>query len=182
MRPVRVVKDAHVADITYLPVGDGQFHNLVTVLDLYSKHLVGWSIAGRMRTDLVTEALKAAAGARGGNLRGAIFHSGSGARYASKEFARVCNELGVIRSRGAVGTSADNAAADSFNASTKRDTLKDAKRWPGARAAHLAVFRWVTRYNTRRRLSPRPAEPDQLRTAIDRTGHRRVTTGVHDQG
>ena len=49
-----------------------------------------------------------------------------------------------------MGTSADNAAAESFNASLKRETLQGAKRWPGARAARLAVFRWVTRYNTRR--------------------------------
>jgi transposase InsO family protein len=57
----------------------------------------------------------------------------------------------VIRSRGAVGTSADNAAAESFNASLKRETLQGAKRWPTARAARLAVFRWVTRYNDRGR-------------------------------
>lgn len=59
----------------------------------------------------------------------------------------------MIRSRGAVGTSADNAAAESFNASLKRETLKGAKRWPGARAARPAVFRWLTRYHTRRRHS-----------------------------
>jgi transposase InsO family protein len=75
------------------------------------------------------------------------------AQYASKEFAKVCDELGVIRSRGAVGTSADNAAAESFNASLKRETLQGAKRWPGTRVARLAVFRWVIRYNTRRRHS-----------------------------
>lgn len=143
----------YVGDITYLPVGDSQFLYLATVLDLYSKRLVGWSIADHMRTELVTDALKAAAGARGGNLRGAIFHSDNGAQYASKEFAQVCKDFGVIRSRGAVGTSADNAAAESFNASMKRETLKGAKRWPGARAARLAVFRWVTRYNTWRRHS-----------------------------
>jgi transposase InsO family protein len=59
----------------------------------------------------------------------------------------------VIRSRGAVGTSADNAAAESFNATLKRETLQGGKRWPGPRAARLAVFRWATRYNTRRRHS-----------------------------
>jgi transposase InsO family protein len=143
----------YVGDITYLPVGDGQFLYLATVLDLHSKRLVGWSIADHMRTELVTDALKAAAGARGGNLRGAVFHSDNGAQYASKEFAQVCKDLGVIRSRGAVGTSADNAAAESFDASMKRETLKGTKRWPGARAARLAVFRWVTRYNTWRRHS-----------------------------
>jgi transposase InsO family protein len=82
-------------------------------LDLHSRRLVGWSIADHMRTELVTDALKAAADARGGNLRGAVFHSDNGAQYASKEFAQVCKDLGVIRSRGAVGTSADNAAAES---------------------------------------------------------------------
>lgn len=143
----------YVGDITYLPIGDGQFLYLATVLDLHSKRLVGWSIADHMRTELVADALRAAAGTRGGNLRGAIFHSDNGAQYASREFAALCDRFGVIRSRGAVGTSADNAAAESFNASMKRETLQGAKRWPGARAARLAVFRWVTRYNTRRRHS-----------------------------
>jgi transposase InsO family protein len=143
----------YVGDITYLPIGDGQFLYLATVLDLHSKRLVGWSIADHMRTELIADALRAAAGTRGGNLRGAIFHSDNGAQYASREFAALCDRFGVIRSRGAVGTSADNAAAESFNASMKRETLQGAKRWPGARAARLAVFRWVTRYNTRRRHS-----------------------------
>ncbi|MFD3621752.1 IS3 family transposase [Streptomyces sp. NPDC058676] len=143
----------YVGDITYLPVGDGQFLYLATVLDLHSKRLAGWSIAGHMRTSLVTDALRAAAHTRGGSLDGAIFHSDNGAQYASQEFANVCRELGVTRSRGAVGTSADNAAAESFNATLKRETLQGKKRWPGAPEARLAVFRWVTRYNTRRRHS-----------------------------
>ena len=56
----------------------------------------------------------------------------------------LCGEFRLVRSRGAVGTSADNAAAESFNAGLKRETLKGAKRWPGARAARLDVFRWLT--------------------------------------
>ncbi|MFE5112056.1 IS3 family transposase [Streptomyces sp. NPDC056663] len=143
----------YVGDITYLPVGDVQFLYLATVLDLCSKRLAGWSIAGHMRTELVTDALKAAALTRGGSLDGAIFHSDNGAQYASKDFAQVCADLGVIRSRGVVGTSADNAAAESFNASLKRETLQGRKSWSGPREARLAVFRWATRYNTRRRHS-----------------------------
>ncbi|MEU3283138.1 integrase core domain-containing protein, partial [Streptomyces antibioticus] len=54
---------------------------------------------------------------------------------------------------GAVGTSADNALAESFNATLKRETLRGARRFNGARACRLAVFRWTTRYNTRRRHS-----------------------------
>jgi transposase InsO family protein len=149
-----VVNTRYVGDITYLPIGNGQFLYLATVLDLCSKRLAGWSIADHMRTELVTDALRAAAAARGAEgLHGAIFHSDNGAQYCSQEFAQVCAELGVTRSRGAVGTSADNAAAESLNASLKRETLQGAKRWPTARAARLSVFRWVTRYNTRRRHS-----------------------------
>ncbi|MGW5152485.1 IS3 family transposase [Rhodococcus koreensis] len=144
----------YVGDITYLPVGDGQFLYLATVLDLNSKRLAGWSIAPHMRTELVTDALRAAAAARGAaGLGGAIFHSDNGAQYVSQDFADVCRELGVTRSRGAVGTSADNAAAESLNASLKRETLQGRKRWNGAGEARAAVFRWITRYNTRRRHS-----------------------------
>lgn len=76
----------YVGDITYLPVGGGQFLYLATVLDLCSKRLAGWSIAGHMRTGLVTDALMAAAAARGADgLRGAVFHSDNGAQYVSKE-------------------------------------------------------------------------------------------------
>ncbi|WP_406502042.1 IS3 family transposase [Streptomyces sp. NBC_01590] len=144
----------YVGDITYLPIGGGQFLYLATVLDLHSKQLAGWSIADHMRTELVTDALRAAAAARGADgLHGAIFHSDNGAQYASREFAQVCSELGVTRSRGAAGTSADNATAESLNATMKRETLQGRKRWDGAREARLAVFRWATRYNTRRRHS-----------------------------
>jgi transposase InsO family protein len=84
----------YVGDITYLPIGNGQSLYLATVLDLCSRRLAGWSIAGHMRTPLVTDALRAAARARGGDgLRGAIFHSDNGAQYVSKEFAQVCSEL-----------------------------------------------------------------------------------------
>jgi transposase InsO family protein len=61
--------------------------------------------------------------------------------------------LGVTRSRGAVGTSADNAAAESWNATLKRETLQGRKRWNGAGEARAEVFSWITRYNTRRRHS-----------------------------
>lgn len=54
---------------------------------------------------------------------------------------------------GAVGSSADNALAESFNATLKRETLHGAARWATAHDARLAVFRWITRYNTRRRHS-----------------------------
>ncbi|MDH6711024.1 transposase InsO family protein [Kitasatospora sp. MAA19] len=147
-----VANTKYMGDITYLPVGDGEFLYLATVLDCFSRRVVGWSIADHMRTDLVADALRMAAATRGG-LGGAIFHSDHGAQYSSKQFADLCHELGVTRSMGAVGTSADNAACESFHATLKRETLKGARRWAGARACRLAVFRWLTRFNTWRRHS-----------------------------
>ncbi len=69
----------YVGDITYLPVGDGEFLYLATVIDCFSRRLVGWSIADHMRTSLVTDALQTAARARG-SLAGAVFHSDHGAQ------------------------------------------------------------------------------------------------------
>ena len=142
----------YVGDITYLPLADGSNLYLATVIDCYSRRLAGWAIAEHMRTDLVTDALGAARDMRG-SLAGAIFHTDHGAQYSAKAFAGLCQRLGVTQSMGAVGTSADNALAESFNASLKRETLQGAHAWPDEHTCRREVFRWVTRYNTRRRHS-----------------------------
>lgn len=142
----------YVGDITYLPIADGSNLYLATVIDCYSRRLAGWAIADHMRTSLVDDALKAAAATRG-SLAGAIFHSDHGSVYTSKDYARLCADLGVTQSMGAVGTSADNSLAESFNATLKRETLQDENTWPDELACRRQVFRWLTRYNTRRRHS-----------------------------
>jgi len=142
----------YMGDITYLPVGDGRFLYLATVLDCFSRRVVGYSIAEHMRTDLVADALRMARDVRG-SLTGALFHSDHGAQYTSKEFATLCQQLGVVQSMGAVGTSADNAACESFHASLKRETLQGDHCYDDACSARLTVFRWLTRYNNRRRHS-----------------------------
>ncbi len=159
----------YMGDVTYLPVGDGEFLYLATVIDCFSRRVVGWSIADHMRTSLVADALRMAAHIRG-SLNGAIFHSDHGAQYASREFVGLCGELGVTQSMGAVGTSADNAACESFHASLKRETLQGARRYSGADACRRTVFRWLTRYNTWRRhsangqLSPIAYETSRIMT------------------
>ena len=142
----------YVGDITYLPIADGSNLYLATVIDCFSRRLAGWAIAEHMRTDLVTDALSAAHRTRG-SLAGAIFHSDHGAQYSAKAFAQLCTSMGVIQSMGAVGSSADNALAESFNASLKRETLQGAHAWPDEATCRRAVFGWVNPYNTRRRHS-----------------------------
>jgi transposase InsO family protein len=142
----------YVGDITYLPLADGTNLYLATVIDCYSRRLAGWAIADHMRTELVEDALMAAAATRG-SLKGAIFHSDHGSVYCSKAYAKLCRKLGVTQSMGAVGSSADNALAESFNATMKRETLQDAACWTDEVTCRRQVFRWLVRYNTRRRHS-----------------------------
>ncbi|MFB9324281.1 IS3 family transposase, partial [Cryptosporangium minutisporangium] len=142
----------YVGDITYLPVGDRGFLYLATVIDLCSRRLAGWAIADHMRTGLVLDALRAAERTRG-SLAGAIVHVDHGAQYTSRAFADACTAAGVAVSMSAVGSSADNAAAESFNATLKRETLQGRRAFSDAREARLVCFRWLHRYNTVRRHS-----------------------------
>ena len=142
----------YVGDITYLPCKNGTNMYLATVIDLYSRKLAGFAIADHMRTSLVIEALGHANIVSGG-LDGAIFHSDHGSVYTSSAFGARCSELGVIQSMGAVGTSADNAMAESFNSTLKREILRDRKVFANPLHCRQDVFRWCIRYNTRRRHS-----------------------------
>lgn len=146
------VNQRYVGDITYLPVGERGFLYLATVIDLHSRRLAGWAIADHMRTDLVVDALNAAERTRG-SLDGAIFHSDHGAQYTSNAFAAVCAVAGVRQSMSKVGSSADNALAESFNATFKRETLQGRRAFTDEREARLTSFRWLHRYNTVRRHS-----------------------------
>jgi transposase InsO family protein len=142
----------YVGDITYLPVEDGSFLYLATVIDLYSRRLVGWAIADHMRTDLVETALRRAAVIRGG-LDGALMHTDRGSQYVSAQFAKCCSDLGVLQSRARVGSSADNALAESFNASLKREVLQGRRTFATTHEARFQVEAWIRGYNTIRRHS-----------------------------
>ena len=142
----------YVGDITYLPLACGKNLYLATVIDCYSRRLVGWALADHLRTGLIEIALKDALAARV-SLAGAVLHSDHGSQYTSKDFAKLCSRLGVTQSMGAVGTSADNAMAESFNATLKRELLQSATSWLDELTCRREIFRWATRYNTRRRHS-----------------------------
>ncbi|GHD26376.1 hypothetical protein GCM10007147_24270 [Nocardiopsis kunsanensis] len=142
----------YVGGITYLPLADGRSFYLATVIDLCSRKLAGWALAYHMRTGLVAHALKAAARERGG-LEGAVFHSDHGSVYTSRAYEGLCTDLGVVQSMGAIGSSADNAVAESFNATLKRETLAGELTYTDEAALRRTVFRWAHRCNTRRRHS-----------------------------
>lgn len=101
------------------------------MIDCYSRRIAGWAVAEHMRTELVADAL-AAADIHRGSLAGAVFHSDHGSQYTSRDFAALCARLGITQSMGGVGSSADNALAESFNATLKREVLQDRNNWPDA--------------------------------------------------
>ncbi len=146
------VNQRYVGDITYLPVGERGFLYLATVIDLHSRRLVGWALADHMRTDLVVDALHAARRTRG-SLTGAVFHSDHGAQYTSSEFARACHAHGIRRSMGHIGSSYDNALAESFFATLKRELPAARTGWDTESQARQHLFRWIAFYNHRRRHS-----------------------------
>lgn len=141
-------------DITHVPVGEGGFVYFATVLDLFSGRLVGWSIAGHMRADLVRDALAAAVAARGGHASGVIFHTEPG-QYTSNLVAEYCRDQGIRSSMGHRGVCWDNAAAKSFFSNFKLETLYDleASRFEDPGHARREIFRWIAWYNHRRRHS-----------------------------
>lgn len=138
-----------VGDLTYIPTDEGWVF-LASVLDVFSRRLLGWSLASHMRTELCTDALKMAAATRGrARFSGTVFHTDHGCQYTSADFQRTCHSMGIVQSMGTVGDSYDNALAESFWASLKRE-LTDAQHFTTKQEARRAVFEWIMWYNNDR--------------------------------
>ena len=134
---------------TYIPTDEG-FCYLAGVLDACSRRMVGWSIAGHMRTELVADALRMAALTRGTDtLAGLIFHSDHGSQYTAGQFRDLCAELRITQSMGSVGDSYDNAMAESLWASLKRELVYE-HHFSTIQEARVFVFEWILWYNRAR--------------------------------
>ncbi|MFD7609284.1 IS3 family transposase [Streptomyces mirabilis] len=138
-------------DITYVQVGAAWLY-VACVIDIRSRRVLGWSMAPHMRAELVIDALQAAVVTRGGDVTGVIFHADRGSQYTSAAFAQVCDLHGIRRSMGRVGSSYDNALAESFWQGMKRETMHQ-RVFVTMSQARLEIFRWLTYYNARRRHS-----------------------------
>ena len=139
---------AWVQDITYIATGEGWLY-LASVLDLGSRRLLGYSMADHMRTELVLDALTMAVAARGGAVAGVIGHADRGSQYTSNDYLKFCQLHQIRPSVGRTGVCWDNAVAESFWESLKRECIQG--RVFATRAeARRAIFRWVNWYNTTR--------------------------------
>jgi transposase InsO family protein len=139
---------AWAQDITYIPTGEGWLF-FASVLDLGSRRLLGYSMADHMRTELVLDALTMAVAARGGAAPGVIAHADKGSQYTSNDYLTFCETHQLRPSVGRTGVATDNAVAESFWESLKRECLYG-KVFDTRAEARRAIFRWVNWYNTTR--------------------------------
>jgi putative transposase len=139
------------ADITYLRTWEGWLY-LVAVQDLFSRRIVGWSMADHMRADLVVDALNMAI-ARRRPEAGLIHHSDQGSQFVSLAFGQACGKAGIARSMGSRGDCFDNAVAESFFATLKKELVRR-QSWPTRAELRQAVFEYIELfYNATRRHS-----------------------------
>lgn len=137
-----------VADLTYVPTAEG-FLYVAVVLDVFSRRVVGWSMADHMRAELVASALGMAL-ARRRPPAGLIHHSDHGSQYTSLLFGERCRAAGIRRSMGAVGDCFDNALAESFFATLECELLaREAFRTHAE--ARAALFAYIEGFYNRRR-------------------------------
>ena len=141
---------AWVQDITYIATGEGWLY-LASVLDLGSRRLLGYSMNDHMRTELVLDALGMAVAARGGDdkLSGVIAHADRGSQYTSNDYIDFCHDRHMRPSVGAVGVCWDNAVAESFWESLKRECIQG-RVFKTRAEARSAIFKWINWYNKSR--------------------------------
>jgi putative transposase len=137
-----------VGDITYIDTWEGWAY-LATVIDCYSKEIVGYAMGDNYRTPLIQEAIMMAV--RNGRVcRGAIFHSDRGSNYTSREFAATLKQFRMRQSVGRTGICYDNSLAESFFGILKNERIHRTV-YPTMNHAYADIAAYILcRYNVRR--------------------------------
>jgi putative transposase len=140
-----------VTDITEHPTAEGKVYS-AAVLDVFSRVVVGWSIADHMRSELVVDALEMARWRRRPEP-GAVVHSDRGSQYTSWIFGHRLRAAGLLGSMGRVASSVDNGMIESLWSILQREPL-DRRSWTTKAELGSAIFEWIEAvYNARRRHS-----------------------------
>jgi putative transposase len=137
-----------VADVTYLKTWEGWLY-LAAVQDAYSRAIVGWSMADHMRKELVVDALQMAVHRRRPEP-GVIHHRDQGSQYVSLAFGQAARDAGISRSMGSKGDCFDNAVAESFFATLKKELIHG-RSWPSKAELRTEVFEYIEAFFNRRR-------------------------------
>jgi putative transposase len=142
---------AWVGDITEIVTWEGKIY-VATVIELWSRRLIGWAIGHHMDASLVIDALEMAIDTRGGHVGGVIFHSDRGSQYTAKSFVSLCQHHQITQSMSRAGCCLDNAVAESFFATLKNELVYRCVLVTVKRTTQL-LEQWFTRYNMIRRHS-----------------------------
>jgi putative transposase len=163
---------AWAGDVTYIPTEEGWLY-LAVVMDLFSRRIVGWSMRGDMRSEIVIDALEMAWFQRSPDKdRGLIFHSDRGSQYASREFNQVLDECRITPSMSRKGNCWDNACSETLFGSLKVERLHG-MRFETIRQAKDETLDWLLWYNrTRLHSTLKYVSPMQFEQEWqDGTGH-----------
>lgn len=137
---VSEANQAWVGDITYIRTGEGWLY-LATVMDLYSRKIVGWSMNSRMTADLVNEALLMAIWQRKPG-RGLIMHTDRGSQYVSNSYQAILKDHGICCSMSGKGDCWDNAPAESFFKTLKTELVYH-KNYKIREEAKQEIFEYI---------------------------------------
>ena len=138
-----------VTDITYIWTRTGMLY-LASVMDLFSRKIVGWAIQERMTVDLVSQALDAAYAAKNPKP-GLMHHSDRGSQYASKEYRRKLEKYGMTCSMSRKGNCYDNACIESYHSVLKRELVYLTK-FKNKQEAKQQIYRYLEFFYNRKRI------------------------------
>jgi putative transposase len=160
-----------VTDITEHPTEEGKLY-CAAVMDVYSRRIVGWSIAPHIRTELVLDALGMAVVRRTPKNGETVLHSDHGSQYTSWAFGQRLQKAGLLGSMGSVGDCYDNAMMESFWGTLQLEVLDRRRTWNSREELANAIFEWIECwYNSTRRHSSigmlSPVDFEQLHTPSD---------------
>lgn len=138
-----------VSDISYIETDEGWLY-LATVLDLYSRKIVGWSMDDNMETPLVMNALNMAVAVRKPEP-GLLHHSDRGSQYASHDYRALLGEYKMQASMSRKGNCYDNAVMESFFGTIKSELIRR-RRYRTKAEARIDIFRYLETFYNRMRL------------------------------
>jgi len=137
------------ADIKEIPTWEGKLY-LASVLDCYSRRVVGWAMRDNMEAELVVDALEMAI-ARRRPGPGLVHHSDQGAQYVALIFGQTLRDAGIAQSMGSRGDCFDNAAIESYHATIEKDLLRR-RSLRTKQEARTAIFDYIETFYNRERL------------------------------
>jgi putative transposase len=140
-----------VTDLTYVATWSGVAY-VCFIVDAFSRMIVGWRVAGHMRTEMVLDALEMARWSRGTRLEGLVAHSDAGSQFTAIRYGERLADLGAQPSIGSVGDSYDNALAETVNGLYKTELIRGPGQgpWKTVEDVELATLAWVHWHNHER--------------------------------